>query len=128
MSFVNQEILKSFAQKNSWLTAAEAPDGLDETILQVDDIIALTLQIPVPATPADARPILRNIACALVTWFTTGQQGKIEEVEYNRRKDMYNNAMQTLTLIKEGSLKLDNDELAAKPEPMFQSDTVITKL
>ncbi|GEM_PF-2166525 len=129
MSFINQDILKSFVQKNSWITAATEPEGLAETILQVDDIISLTLQIPVPADPADARPILRNIACALTVWYGTGQQGTIDSAEYQKRKTQYDNAMATLELIAQGSIKLDNGEEGAKPTSVFKSDTpAIVKL
>ncbi len=127
MPYVNQNILKSFVAKNNWLTIGAEPEGLSEAILQADDIIRSWLGLTVPDDPADAPPILRNVACALIVWYTTGQQGKIEDAEYNRRRDQYNNAMDTLKLIKTGDITLNDANgtplLETRPTSFFSSDT-----
>src|SRR6185369_9860974 len=125
MSYCNQDILKSFAAANSWITDTPTPDGLDEAIAQADDIIFQKTGLLAPADPTTARAILRNIACAIVYWISTGQQSKIDEQDYNWRKTQYDNAIATLNQIESGELELKDDAGTAltsnKPTSVFCS-------
>lgn len=124
MSYVDQATLKAFTGDENFLTKGTAPEGLDEAIAQADEIIFQKTLITIPATPSAANAKLRNIACALVVWFTTGQQGKIDEFEYSRRKKQYDDAMAQLDRIQSGDepiLDSTGASVSAKPETYFST-------
>jgi len=130
MSFCNVTTLKSFLGDNSYLVRGEAPDGLDEAIAQADQIIRNYTNETIPDDPAEADAILRNIACSLVIWYTTGMQADITEQEYSRRKTMYLEAMKMLDGIKSGAIRLreDDEEEGDYDPPMFNSTQRITEM
>jgi hypothetical protein len=113
------------------MTKAAAPDGFAESLLQVDSIIYQKTGITAPSDPMNAVPMLRNIANALLQWFTIGMQGNIEEFEYKRRKDLFEWAITTLNAIQNGDENIYDDAgnivSAAKiPTPSFESNQRIT--
>jgi len=107
MSWCDATTLKAFVNDNSILTRSTAPNGLAEAILQVDGIINIYTGQEIPKTPADGHAILRNIACALVIWFTTGMLTDLSEQEISRLRKLYDSAMDTLRQIKSGDLSLN---------------------
>lgn len=113
MSFASKTTLQSFVGDNDWLTDATEDPGVDEAILQADDIINTYTGIDVPNSPDSANGMLRNVACALVVWYTTGQQAKLSEQEYQRRRDLYRDAMSTLQSIRDGDLIIPGSGPAA---------------
>ena len=131
MSFTSQELYKAFVSNNNFMTKAAAPDGFAESLLQVDSIIYQKTGITAPSDPMNAVPMLRNIANALLQWFTIGMQGNIEEFEYKRRKDLFEWAITTLNAIQNGDENIYDDAgnivSAAKiPTPSFESNQRIT--
>ncbi|MEW5799971.1 MAG: hypothetical protein AB1728_13300 [Bacteroidota bacterium] len=131
MSFINATILQSFVSDNSFLTKAPTPAGLDEAIKQADEIIYQKTKITPPSDPAQANAKLRNIACALVVWFTTGMQGKLDEFELSRRKKMYDDAMAQLHAIQNGDdplLDSTGTILSSQPATYFQSTQRMTEV
>ena len=129
MSWCDAATLKAFSSTNSILTRESAPDGLAEAILQADGIINIYTAVAVPATPATGNAILRNIACALVTWFTTGMLTDLSEQEISRRKLLYTSAIETLKDIKNGDLCLDPPaSTEAYVSPFIQSTQRIDEM
>ena len=130
MSFCDATTLKSFVGANSFLVRESAPDGLSEAITQADQIIRNYTAEDIPAAPANADAILRNVACALVVWFTSGMQDDLTEQEYARRKTMYNEAMKTLEGIKAGDIRLreDDEEAGDYDPPMLISTQRIDEM
>jgi phytoene dehydrogenase-like protein len=104
MGYIDQTILKSFFAANSWLTDQANIDDQAAVLKQIDDIIFQYTKVPTPADPSQAVPTLQNIACSLFVWFTSGVQGKLDETEYKRRKDLYTDAMGELQKILNGTL------------------------
>lgn len=128
MSFINTEILKAFVSDESFLVK-DTVAGLDEAIKQADEIIYQKTLIAAPENPANANAKLRNIACALVVWFTSGMQGKLEEFELSRRKKLYDDAMAALDAIQAGRDPLYDSSGAAvssRPEPYFSTTQRMT--
>lgn len=124
MSYVDQATLKAFTGDESFLTKATSPDGLAEAIAQADEIIFQKTLITIPSAPSAANAKLRNIACAIVVWFTTGMQGKIEEWEYARRKKQYDDAIAQLDSIQSGAepiLDSTGASVSSKPETYFST-------
>ncbi len=103
MSFIDKQILKSFYPEESFLIG-EA-EGSAELITQIDTIINSYTGISIPATPAVAHPVLRNIACQLFVWYSSARTG-VNEKDYPRIKAGYDNAMQMLSLIASGELNV----------------------
>jgi phage gp36-like protein len=130
MSFCNATILKAFLGENSFLVSDPAPDGLAEAITQTDHIIRNYTGEDIPVEPDSAAAVLRNVACALVIWFTTGMQTDLTEQEYARRKTMYQEAMKTLENIKDGTIRLreDDEEAGDYDPPMFISTQRIDEM
>lgn len=108
MSFISVDTLKAFASDNSFLTDGTTVDGVGEAIAQADEIIFQKTGVAIPSSPSEANAELRNIGCALVIWFTTGMQSKLEEQEINRRKKLYDDAMNRLNKIQSGEEPLKN--------------------
>ncbi len=130
MPFTDATILRAFASDEGFLTkeGADLP-GLDQAIDQVDDIIYQKTLIKAPEDPAEAPGKLRNIACALVVWFTTGMQGKLGEEEIARRKKMYDDAMAELDAIQSGRSPLFDSSgtaISTRPQSYFSSTQRIT--
>ena len=129
MPFIDQTILQAYVGDQSFLTKAEAPAGLAEAINQADAIIYQKTRIAAPSDPSDANPKLRNIACALVVWFTGGMQGKLDEFELSRRRKQYDDAMAQLEAIRSGEEPLldgDGTALSTAPTPFFSSTQRMT--
>ncbi len=122
MSFVNAAILKSFKDAE-WLTGDDPPEGLSEAILQADDIIYQKTGIKPPSDPMTARAILRNYACALIVWFMSGTQEKIDEQELKRREKQYDDAIAGLEDIQSGKTKIidDNGKVVSEPPRILAS-------
>lgn len=128
MSFCDKDTLKSFVGNASYLTRAAAPDGLAEAILQADTIINSYTGESIPTSPAAGNAMLRNAACALVVWFTTGMQGELSEVEYARRKTQYQDAMKLLADIRSGSITLTAIADSDYDPPMISSTQRIDEM
>ena len=130
MSFINQETLKAFSSDQGFLVKEVDLPGLPEAIAQSDEIIFQKTGIAIPADPANANAKLRNIACALVTWFTSGIQGKLDEFELSRRKKLYDDAMAELNAIQNGSSPLLNSSgeiISTGPTTYFSSTQRLTE-
>lgn len=130
MSFISTSELQAFAGAEDWII--DKASNLSEAITQADNIIYQMTGISPPASPSLAVPILRNIACALVVWFTTGQQGDLTEFEYRRREKLYNDAIDKLIEIKEGKLVLKDADgkpigVQTKTKTMLESTQRITE-
>lgn len=133
MSYVDKDVLKSFTSDDNFLTKDPPPAGFDEAIAQADGIIFQYTHIATPATPATAIPLLKNIACALVIWFTTGMGSDLGEEEISRRKKLYDDAMDQLKEIQKGDLHLIDaagDAVAQlnQPSAVFSSTKRLTEL
>jgi len=123
MPFINTNILKSFVSDEGFLVK-DTVDGLDEAIAQADELIYQKTGITAPEDPTSSNAFLRNIACSLVVWFTSGMQGKLEEQELNRRKKMYDDAIAALDAIQSGRSPLRDSSgavLSSGPEPYFST-------
>lgn len=102
MSFIDEVELSAFAKINSWLTNSPVDPGLDKIINQVDSIIFNKTGVTVPATPNDDAPILKNIACVLVIYFTTSKQQGLLQDERLYRQKLYDDAMAYLDDVENG--------------------------
>jgi len=131
MSFVDQTILQSFVADQSFLTKTANPPGLSEAIAQADEIIFQKTRVAPPSSPASGNAKLRNIACRLVVWFTSGMQGKLDEFELSRRKKMYDDAMAELEAIQNGDDPLYDSSgtiVSTQPTSYFSSTQRITEV
>lgn len=128
MPYINTEILKAFVSDTGYLVK-DTVDGLDEAIAQADEIIYQKTGISAPTDPATSNAFLRNIACALVVWFTSGMQGKLEEQEIDRRKKMYDDAIGALDAIQSGRTPLRDNSgtvVSSGPEKYFATTQRLT--
>ena len=111
MAYIDTDIIKSFFKSNSWLTAEdENTSGAAELFQQIDSIIFNKTGVPIPNSPADAPGIIRNVACALFTWFGSGKQGDISSDERLRRQKLYDDAMAYLDAVEAGSINVYDDD------------------
>jgi phage gp36-like protein len=112
MSYIDSDILKSFFKNNSWITVDEEDptSGVGELITQIDSIIYNKTGVEVPDSPGDAPGILRNHACALFVWFSSGKQGDISSDERLRREKLYDEAMTYLNAVDNGDIEVYDDE------------------
>jgi hypothetical protein len=130
MSFIDQDTLKAFASDQGFLIKEVDLPGLSEAIAQSDEIIFQKTGVAIPAAPANANAKLRNIACALVVWFTSGMQGKLDEFELSRRKKLYDDAMAELNKIQDGSSPLLDSSgaiISSLPATYFSSTQRLTE-
>ena len=110
MSYVTNNNLKAFVKENSWITADPVDEGIAEIISQIDSIIFNKTRVPIPGDKETAPGILRNHACALVVYYTSGKQGELEDSERLRRKALFENAMKYLNDVEAGNtFVLDDD-------------------
>lgn len=123
MPYVDADTLKSFVQENNFLVQTPAPAGFAEAVAQADSIIYQHTGIAVPTSPGQAVPLLRNIACALVIWFTTGMQSEVSQQEIERREKLYTDALDMLEKIKTGELPLIDS--AGEPISNFRAPAVV---
>lgn len=133
MSYVDKDVLKSFMSDDNFLTKEPAEPGFQEAIDQADNIIYQYTHIETPATPDAGIPMLRNIACALILWFTAGIGSDLSEQEYERRKKLYNDAVEKLEKIQTGEINLidaagESVEQLKRPAVAFSSTRRLTEL
>lgn len=110
MSYIDSDIIKSFVQKNSWLSGDVEDTGVGEIIEQIDSIVFNKTGIAIPEDPEEVPGIIRNAACALFIWFTTGKQAEIDTDERIRRRNLYEDAMQFLNDVESGKTEVLDDE------------------
>ncbi len=131
MSFTSQTYLKAFCSNTGILTKGSEPVGTTEAYAQADELIYQKTGVAIPADAANANAKLRNIANALVIWFTTGMQDSLSEHEYKFRRDLFNDAMSMLDKIHDGSEPLiDGTGVVisnpTKPSTYFESTQRVT--
>ena len=135
MSYINKDTLIAFYQKESWLTKDNDVDGRDELIGQIDSIIFSKTKVPIPAGAEICKSgELRNNACKLFVYLASGKQGKLEQDERLRRKELNTEAMAYLNDVKTGKEKVYDDDTelvlstSEKPEAVFTSTKRVTML
>jgi hypothetical protein len=124
MSYIDRTTLEAFVSDSSFLTKDTEPAGLGEAIAQADEIIFQKTRITIPDDPSESNAMIRNIACALVVWFTSGMQGKLDEFELSRRKKQYDDAMTQLDAIASGRESIIDSAgtvVSAVPQTYFSS-------
>ena len=111
MPYLDTDTIKSFFKSNSWLTVEdESVSGAAELISQIDSIIFNKTGVPIPVSPGDAPGIIRNVACALFVWYSSGKQGDISSDERMRREKLYNDAMDYLNAVEAGDKQVFDDD------------------
>ena len=139
MSYIDTDIIKGFIKQNSWLTVDEDEQqevtGVNELILQIDSIIFNKTGVAIPASdPTEAPGIIRNVACALFVWFSSGKQGDISSDERLRRERLYYEAMIYLNAVESGDINVYNDAgeiVSTQNNPLaatFESTQRITEM
>lgn len=89
---------------------------------EVDTMITRYTGIEPPADPDDADKLLRVIATRIVIWHITGRQQGVERDEWERRRVLYEEAMQWLEEIRSGVILLTPP---AEPlGPQFRTDAL----
>ncbi|KKP28305.1 MAG: hypothetical protein UR18_C0006G0017 [Candidatus Nomurabacteria bacterium GW2011_GWE2_31_40] len=132
MSYIDTGVLKSFYQENSFMVKQEDFVNIESIVKQIDGIIKSKLGVDTPATPETANVYLQNIACRICLWYIAGKEGVTKESwDYQKRKNMYQDAMSDLDKIKSGEDTLYDSTgaaivLTSALTPMFESTKRIT--
>jgi len=131
MSYINAAVLKSFYSDNSFMVKQDTITEIGSIVTQIDGIIKSKLGLDTPAAASSANAVLQNIACRLFIWFAAGKEGITKEMwDYQRRKTMYESALNDLNKIQNGAIKIyDTAGVITIPNQttaMFESTKRIT--
>lgn len=110
MSFIDVDDIKAFVKDNSWLTADEMDAGTTKLVAQIDSLIYNKTKVEIPSSAATAPGVLKNVACALLVYFSSGKAGELTQDERLRRAKLYDDAIQYLNDVEAGKTEVIGDD------------------